>query len=342
MSGVNELEWADGALAAAQVLADVLALPAEPFVTLRDAATQRREGAPPYALDIADRPARLAWDFSASVGATATELATRLGHDLTRNAALLVTPEVVEASRASWRERAPDHPAVGLSSADLTRLMEECVRACRRVDRVLDADVDSDERDPLWWRLLEGALDAAPPSLEFVISAGPADRIFLGGAIQTFDETFSDHVYAETGVILPPAKVQLDDGPGATWNVKVCDLDIRVPAPKSGKDLIEQALATLRPWLHVYVTRETTLYRLNAAGEELPQLVRAVRARFTDAFITRSLRALVGEGVTVNDMPLRSRRLARDSRRDNCERRGSHRVPLTRGNSAAGARASRW
>ncbi|HUF31209.1 MAG TPA: hypothetical protein VMM77_11215, partial [Gemmatimonadaceae bacterium] len=302
VAGLDDPEWAAAARSAAQRVVDALSLPVEPSVSLQPPAAPDSEGAPPYALGIGNRPARLGWGSPAgAAGIAAAELAPRLAYDLARNAELFVTDAVAEGVRARWRARAPEHAAVQLPDPDLARLLEGCVRAGRRVDHVLEADPGSDARDPLWWRLLEGALDTSP-SLRLVVPARTAIWGPHGDAGDTLGDTLSDYVYEQTGVVLPPPDVRLDDDVEDAWIIEVCDLSMRIPAPVGTDAFVEQGIAVLQPWLHAFVTRETTLYRLNGAAEELPHLVQAVRARFGDAFITRSLRALVDEGVTVNDL----------------------------------------
>lgn len=300
LAGLDDSGWAAAATAAAKRLVDSLALPVEPSVTLERPMASRGDGAPSYSLEIGGTSARLAWNASALAATVAPpDPELRLHYDLARNAELFVTEAVAEEVRTRWATHAPEQAAVHLSPPDVVRLLRGCVHMGRRVERVLEGDPGSDERDPLWWRLLEGALDSSP-SLRFVVPSQIATLVNAHADLMV-GELLADHVYEQTGVILPTAEVGVGDGAGDGWSIEVCDISIPIPAAGSVDTSIEQLPIVLRPWLHAFVTRETTRYRLGEAADELPHLVNAVRARFGDAFITRSLRALVEEGVTVND-----------------------------------------
>ena len=295
LSGVAHLDddkWAAAAQYDARRLADALGLPAMPVVALDPLLAPADTEGPPYSLRIGDRQARLAW-VSPTRGKESTldDLVLRLSHDLARNAELFVTAEVADAVRAMWREHAPRHAAVELPESDLVPLLAGCVRAGRRVDADLLMETAPDARDPLWWGLLEEALDA-DPSLRITMPF-PADAT---------GDSLMDHVYERTGVILPQVDLRVGDESSPNWIVELGDIVLRVPAPDPLGEFLDQATTVLRPWLPAFVTLQTTRLRLESAAAELPRLVSAVRARFSDVYITRSLRALVEERIAVNDL----------------------------------------
>lgn len=280
-------------------LAETLALPIDPVVALGEATEVH--GGPPYSLDIAQQPARLAWSFPVAPGDDAPAL--RLERDLARNAELLVTDAVASAVRSDWTSRDLRPAAAALPPPELTRLMRECVRAGRSVSRLVNAEAGSDERDPLRWRLLESALENAP-------SLGVLMPRELAGdeAPETLAESLRDVIYELTGVLLPPVNLRFmlnlpsqRQRTNLDIRLEICDLSLMVPSGDATEPILSRLTAVLQPWLPAFVTRQTVIARTKAASPALPQLVSSVSARFGEAFIARTLRALVAEGVPIGD-----------------------------------------